>query len=750
MGGGRPRRGLNELLALGIGLGLSVGLLGLSPSGGHGQEGIAGTPADPTPIASARSGLLWRFEGEGALLYDAAGHPTGWACGARRVPGRIGRALRFDGVDDFVLIDTSGVGEGPRWGLTVALWVRLDRPPELTWRNDFRYLLAKPALHVYSLLLEKDLTVSASVYVGGERRWVRSRTRLPVGEWTHVAFSYEGRSGLVRLYLNGRLEAEKRGSPGPIDDSEEPLFVGSGRARPGQGGLRGFAGVLDELHLYPMALSPQAIAALARPPDGQAPTKPARLPRSAQLAQLILLVSPPRSHDDGRATVARVVVRFRDDPHACPEVAYVYPRPDRPPSPSEPGPAPEPGAALNAVPAHPEGLSWTLIELPPGTYSLSVDRGAGFTTEPVDFDVKLAPNEQRWMRIELERRLHPRARGYFAADLHLHTRASGDGVTPIREAVWAQLTADLDVVTLTDHNTALSHALFAQEAERLGVPYLLGQEITTPDWGHFNAFPLRPGTVVPVARGKLPSEYFMEARTLGATFIQVDHPFWGTSSGYFWHLEEPGFDWGFDGVEVLNGWSGGREPRWIDLKAIQTLFEWWTQGRRLVATAGSDDHNTRRLKAQIGLPRTYVYVPPGSLDRAGGGGGLTTEAWVTALRAGQAFVTSGPLVYLSAQGQPPGAVLKPQPDGSLVLNVEVESLTELSEVTIWHNGQAVLVLSLEGRKARLRWRTRAEAGWYAATVKTVDGGFALTNPIWIEPLERAADEDKRGQDGDAQ
>jgi hypothetical protein len=76
----------------------------------------------------------------------------------------------------------------------------------------------------------------SSVTVG--RRTVRG-TAPKLGRWTHLAFTYDGRT--IRRYVNGRLRG-RRAQSGAL---------GGGSVRLGQG----FRGRLDELRIYDRALT---------------------------------------------------------------------------------------------------------------------------------------------------------------------------------------------------------------------------------------------------------------------------------------------------------------------------------------------------------------------------------------------------------------------------------------------------------------------------------------------------------------
>ena len=76
--------------------------------------------------------------------------------------------------------------------------------------------------------------------------------------------------------------------------------------------------------------------------------------------------------------------------------------------------------------------------------------------------------------------------GRYAFDLHMHSCLSpcgGEDNTPANLAGMCAL-AGLDVVALTDHNTAGNCAAFCRAAERCGLLALPGMELTTAEEAH--------------------------------------------------------------------------------------------------------------------------------------------------------------------------------------------------------------------------------------------------------------------------
>lgn len=656
---------------------------------------------------------FWNFDEPGTAIGNLAGDTwNGSTCGAQRVTGKQGLALQFDGIDDFALIENDERFETLET-FSASSWIRVDRYPPFSFRNDFRLILGKPSLGTFSLVLEASGKLSGSVNINGNRHLLKSSGPVPLNQWLHAGLTFDGSVGELILYLDGEVANSDVFETGIIELGEDPVLVGArGAGDEGSaeiiGGIRTFPGAIDEVKLFDRVLSDAEMKQLAQLPDNPSES-PERIPVIFEL----LLHDQPTS-------VVRLVIQGEE---GCPEVIFATPTND-------------PGTAGQ--------VSTAELPLAPGIYTATLDLGGGFTNNMVELRFNVEPDalgldkEIPWIVTLDFSRLqstfssispNPRQRNYFAADHHLHTVSSGDGITPMDTHVLANMASSLDLVLISDHNTGEGHLALIQEAERFGIPYLLGEEIVTGSWGHINVYSLNPGEFVDPQPGMTPDQFFAEARLKGATIVQVNHPFWGgRSQGYFNRMDEPDFSFAFDAVEVINGFNGKLDDR--DERAINAIFDLWSKGLTVTAVAGSDDHNASNLTSQTGWPRTYVYV-----DEA-----LTTESYLQNLKAQRAFVTTGPLIYLTVNGKGvPGAHFIPFQGETLNFDFEVESVAELQALHVWHNGKQIQSFLLNGHTAAIEWSTIPSEGWYAVTVEAADGKFALTNPVWIDDVIEVED-----------
>ena len=235
---------------------------------------------DLPPIPGRSPGFIrWSFdETDGAILENtgsglaedraaarllSAGRDTK---PARRIEGRFGRALRFDGVDDFAESGFEGVsGQAPR---TVAMWVRIpvDHAPVqgyamVCWGK----VEGKGSAWQISINpLAADGPMGA-LRAGTGQGAVVGSTDLRDGKWHHLAVVMYG-GGMpstathVLLYVDGRLESTTRKSVRFIntEPATDPHGVWLGRnlsvVNPIPPEARFFRGELDEVHIFAAAL----------------------------------------------------------------------------------------------------------------------------------------------------------------------------------------------------------------------------------------------------------------------------------------------------------------------------------------------------------------------------------------------------------------------------------------------------------------------------------------------------------------
>jgi hypothetical protein len=342
----------------------------------------------------------------------------------------------------------------------------------------------------------------------------------------------------------------------------------------------------------------------------------------------------------------------------------------------------------------PEGEA--VVPVPPGTYRVIVTRGPEWTLH--DERVVVSETFRPDVRATLAQVVDPGP--WVACDLHLHAAPSPDSRVSLQDRVASLLVEGIRFAAATDHNhiTSYDEALRALAVDPAVLRAVPGVEATTwaPNFGHFNAFPARldpalPGAGAPAYEGTTPAALFAALRGIGdpVALVQVNHPRLEGEIGYFDRVAyDPAtgrargpYSADFDLLEVWNGYDLARAAN------VDRLFSEWLamvgRFRRVVATGSSDSHAIRYVWA--GYPRTYVRTEGGRND---------PEAVVAGLRAGRAFVTSGPLLEVDAGedeagGAGPGQLVRAR-DGRVRVRVVVRAppWMDVTEVTV-HTARGV-------------------------------------------------------------
>ena len=215
---------------------------------------------------------------------------------------------------------------------------------------------------------------------------------------------------------------------------------------------------------------------------------------------------------------------------------------------------------------------------------------------------------------------------------------------------------------------------------------IVGTEISTTRYGHFNAFPLDTAVRRIDWYGKSPQAFLQTAHDLPSRpVVQVNHPR-SSSIGYFelMGLDRQTFEgdedlvFGFDGIEVINECGDGS----LDRAEVLDWFAFMSRGARYFATGTLDDHTAQR--ARLGVPLTYVAVDAATPQE------VSAQAFRDAHAKGQLVVTCGPFIDARIQGERVGA-LAPSPDGRIEAQVTVSAAgwVDVDEVLLIVGGEVL-------------------------------------------------------------
>jgi len=212
------------------------------------RVGVRGAAEDAGPVG------MWHLdEGEGDVIADSSGlGHDGSVAQPEWVEGRRGSALRFRGEACAAIPDAPALNL--RDEVTLAFWLRPEADTG-TWQFPLTKYRETDKLRNYGLYLwpgRLSPCFSASLERGaGRNSDVVSLDRLTIGRWHHLAMSYSMFDELVRLYVDGGCVVEWRTEEGAMLTNNEPLRIGTATA-----------GVIDEVVVYPRALSAEEIRQL--------------------------------------------------------------------------------------------------------------------------------------------------------------------------------------------------------------------------------------------------------------------------------------------------------------------------------------------------------------------------------------------------------------------------------------------------------------------------------------------------------
>ena len=379
----------------------------------------------------------------------------------------------------------------------------------------------------------------------------------------------------------------------------------------------------------------------------------------------------------------------------------------------------EEGFDVNGVASTP-GMGSGPIQ--PGTWTVFVDVHRILPPDTVTYELTVTLSREPLTITapvyEDSRKIASAEPGWYRGDLHGHTIHS-DGHWDVPEFTRYMRAMGLDFVSLSDHNTVTGLAQHRSQTED-GFLALGGMELST-----FNGHMLALGSSrwyewrLNIEDGMDIQRIMQQVIDSGDLLIiahpmSPDEPF---CSGCMWMFEDarPGVALG---VEVWNEWWHG-----FNEDGLRQYYVWLQQGRRLVATSGTDIHRPYPANFEGRLGFNVVYSQE-----------LSEAAILAAVRQGHSYISAGPELLLTAQTESGKAAM-------------VGDLLPAEPVTVtvtWRNAHEgdVLRLNVDGHlKEHIPAGVSGEQSWTFAgrTMQWLnvelrdgkDGMWALTNPIYF-------------------
>ncbi|WP_182868206.1 hypothetical protein [Stieleria mannarensis] len=347
--------------------------------------------------------------------------------------------------------------------------------------------------------------------------------------------------------------------------------------------------------------------------------------------------------------------------------------------------------------------------VPEGEYQLTVERGKTYFPHTQTLTVG-ADNLD--LTVRLKRWADPQARGWYSGDTHLHRT-----IQELKNVVVAE---DLNVaLPLTNWVTIADRAPGAGDKNLTDIPEgLVKVDATHVIWprnteyeiftvggqrhtlgalfvlGHRNALelgvpPWRP--VVQSVRSTDPDALF-DMDKLDWPFAMVlptiaPDALYELSNNHVWRTEFAFRTWNTPAPAYMQppyGASQGGHRQWIDY----TLGMYYTLlncGFRMPPSAGTAN-GVHPVPAGFG--RVYIHQKDG----------FEFRDWMRGLREGRSFVTTGPMLYATADEQDPGHVFRQSATEAIPLAVDVLSETRLSYGELLINGRPEVLLRPQNQR----------------------------------------------------
>ena len=385
------------------------------------------------------------------------------------------------------------------------------------------------------------------------------------------------------------------------------------------------------------------------------------------------------------------------------------------------------------------------LDLPPGRYTYEVERGPEFTRASGSF---IASGNAATIQVRLKRIADMARQGWFSGDLHVHRKFEDIDAIMLAEdlriapvATWGnggvEPTSSSAIVSVEGGRFADPTA---GEEERFGGALLffrLDAPLPLPpnarderNWITHRAGDVRDEWPPPAA-------FAETARKSPKAHVDIEKPFWWDvptwlAAGLADSIGIAHNHMNRVGPRDHEAWGRPctrgprRDPLTNGYCTQDIYYRILESGIRLAPSAGSA---SGILPNPVGYNRVYVHLD----------GALRYDDWWNGLKRGRSFVTNGPLLLATANGELPGEIftLAPRERLEIRLEAQVTSNTPIRRVELVRDGRIVSAKSYDPKTgtATFENQTFTENGWFlvrAITETTETFRFASTAPFYVE------------------
>jgi hypothetical protein len=351
-----------------------------------------------------------------------------------------------------------------------------------------------------------------------------------------------------------------------------------------------------------------------------------------------------------------------------------------------------------------------LLHLPPGRYTITVERGKEYLPETRAVTVGAAPVKETF---RLKRWTDMAGLGWYSGETHVHRgleelpnvmlaedlnvafpllywvteafappRIGGRSTTREVEAkpIWVDATH-----VIYPRNTEYEIFTVGKKPHTLGAVFVLGHksvlEEGVPPVGPVARRARKEGALLELDKHNWPWS-MMLVPVMGVDLYELsNNHVWRTEFGFPTFGEAPA-SW----MKVERGPRGFTEAGWIEY-GLQNYYTLLNCGFRLRPTAGtaSGVH-----PVPLGFGRVYVHV----------GKAFRYDEWVKGLNEGRSFVTTGPMLLAELDGRDPGKVFPRSGDGPHAFRLTGRALSAvpLGRIEVVVNGEVAQRIRPANRK----------------------------------------------------
>lgn len=358
-----------------------------------------------------------------------------------------------------------------------------------------------------------------------------------------------------------------------------------------------------------------------------------------------------------------------------------------------------------------------------------VDVARGFEYEPLRSRVKIEPGQQE-LTLRLKRWIDMNQRRWFSGDSHVHFLSTQGAHTESRGE-------DLNVVNLLQSQWG---SLFTNTEDFTGgasvqssgnnIVYV-SQENRQHFMGHMILWGLKQPVMPWCSDGPGEAEIGGHMETTLAHWADAAH----AQGGYVINPHFPNPN-GEPAALIATGRLDGVEMiRQTEANHLE-YYRYLNCGYRLPLVGGTDKMGS---DVPVGLYRTYARVAD---DQE-----FTYDNWCQAVVAGRTFLSGGPIIHLSVDGQEIGDTVRMSGPGAVEVEAWAESVLPIFSLEIVQNGRVVASTQDPNGSRRLRVKTELNIdghSWIAARTGALDyydiishhdvwnrGVFAHTSPIYL-------------------